>query len=154
MVGSEAYASGLSAADLPDYFINYDMIAYTSPGPDTLCPVARQSAGDYIVAITPEWAAESAAELARDARVFVPDLRFYAATLPSEYASSFLIENGTRSDQEPFWERGAHGLFFTTADRNPHYHTPQDTLGTLDLAFLTRVVKGGLATVCVRAGIQ
>ncbi|MBN2352276.1 MAG: M28 family peptidase [Spirochaetales bacterium] len=154
MVGSEAYVSGLSAADLPDYFVNYDMISYTSSSPDTLCPIARQTAGDYIVALTPEWAAESVAEFTRDARLFVPDLRFYAATLPSDYSSSPLINNATRSDNESFWNRRAHGLFFTTADRDPYYHSPQDTIDTLDIAFLTKVVKAGLATICVRAGIQ
>ena len=154
MVGSAAYVSSLSSADLPDYFVNYDMISYTSPSPDTLCPIARQTAGDYIIALAPEWAAESVAEFARDARLFVPDLRFYAATLPSDYASSPLINNATRSDNESFWNRGAHGLFFTTADRDPYYHSPQDTIDTLDITFLTKVVKAGLATICVRAGIE
>jgi aminopeptidase YwaD len=152
--GSTAYANGLTASSLPDFFINYDMIGYTCAQPDTLCAVSRQTAGDYIDVFTPEWAAEGAAEFARDARLFVPSLRFFAATLPGDYRQAPLLNNATRSDNEPFWDRGAHGLFLTTADRNPYYHTSADTLDTLDIDFLTRVVKAGLACVCVRAEPQ
>ena len=153
-LGSTAYAAGLTPAVLPDFFVNYDMIGYTQAGPDSLCPVARQQAGNYIAVFAPEWAAESVAEFARDARLFVPALRFYAATLPGDYAQAPLLDNATRSDNEPFWDRRVHGLFCTTADRNPHYHTPQDTLDTLDIGFLSRVVQAGLACICVRAELH
>jgi hypothetical protein len=154
MTGSSAHVANLTASTLPSFFLNYDMIGYTSNKPDTLCAVSRQEKGNYIDVFIPEWAAEGAAEFARDAHYFAPDLRFFAATLPAAYARTPILDNATRSDNEPFWGRGVHGLFLTTADRNPHYHTAGDTLDTLDIAFLAMVVKAGLACLCVKAEMQ
>jgi hypothetical protein len=155
LLGSAAYAGSLTSTTLPDFFINVDMIGYTQDHPDTLCAVSHQESGDYIAAFTPEWSAESVAEFARDAKLFVPGLRFFAAAVPSNYNQSPLINNAARGDNESFWNRGVHGLFLTaTADRNPWHHTPNDTLDRLDLDFLTMVVKASLACVCVRAEIM
>lgn len=65
-----------------------------------------------------------------------------------------LVENGNLlqasrlSDHSPFWDEGYPALMITDTSflRNPHYHTPTDTVDTLDLDFLHHVAEG-----CYRA---
>ncbi len=67
------------------------------------------------------------------------------ATVPSEgIALPEAIGAIGRSDHASFWKYGYPALMVTdTANfRTPHYHTPQDTVETLDLDRLTRVVLG------------
>lgn len=53
-----------------------------------------------------------------------------------------------RSDHAPFWDAGYAALMLTDgADtRNPYYHTPADSIGTLDFDFMANVVKATLGT--------
>ncbi len=48
------------------------------------------------------------------------------------------------SDHAPFWDAGYPAMMVTDTAflRNPHYHKPSDTIGTLDLDFLTGVCRG------------
>jgi len=48
------------------------------------------------------------------------------------------------SDHSPFWDAGYAALMITDTSylRNPYYHTPRDTLDTLDLRFLHLVAEG------------
>lgn len=67
------------------------------------------------------------------------------ATVPSEgIALPEAIGAIGRSDHASFWKYGYPALMVTdTANfRTPYYHTPQDTVETLDLDRLTRVVLG------------
>lgn len=53
------------------------------------------------------------------------------------------------SDHSPFWDAGFAALMLTDTSflRNPHYHTPGDTIETLDFEFLQQVAEGAfLAT--------
>lgn len=65
------------------------------------------------------------------------------------------IQDSRRSDHAPFWDRGYPALLVTdTANlRNANYHTPLDTLETLDVPFATRVTRAALATVAIEAGV-
>ena len=49
-----------------------------------------------------------------------------------------------RSDHAPFWDAGFPAMMVTdTADfRNPYYHSPNDTLETLNLTFITQIANG------------
>lgn len=75
-----------------------------------------------------------------------------AARFPSEGAAlpGFVAGVGW-SDQWSFWQMGYPGVMVTdTATfRNPHYHQPTDTPGTLDYPRLARVTAG-LATVLAK----
>lgn len=53
------------------------------------------------------------------------------------------------SDHSPFWDSGYAALMITDTSflRNPHYHTPGDTLETLDMEFLEQVAQGCFAAV-------
>ncbi len=62
---------------------------------------------------------------------------------------AYCVWLGLYSDQRPFWDRGFQALLVTdTAGyRNPYYHQPSDTLGTLNLDFAADVANAGLAAV-------
>jgi hypothetical protein len=48
------------------------------------------------------------------------------------------------SDHSPFWDAGYNALMVTDTSfmRNPHYHKMSDTIETLNMPFLARVVDG------------
>jgi aminopeptidase YwaD len=56
----------------------------------------------------------------------------------------YAIPDSRRSDHSPFWSCGYKAIMVTdTANlRNPYYHSPRDTIDTLDLDFLTGVCHG------------
>lgn len=64
--------------------------------------------------------------------------------------------NFRRSDHARFWDAGIPALFINDGAnfRNPHYHQPTDRLDTIDLAFMTNIVKTTVATIARLAGLQ
>lgn len=61
-----------------------------------------------------------------------------------------LLQATRLSDHSPFWDAGYPALMITDTSflRNPHYHSPGDTVETLDAEFLHRVAEGCLHAVC------
>ena len=59
------------------------------------------------------------------------------------------IPDTLRSDHAPFWKAGIPALMLTdTAEfRNPFYHTPGDTIDSLDFDFMRRVCEAVVATI-------
>jgi hypothetical protein len=51
------------------------------------------------------------------------------------------VPDSRRSDHAPFWDKGYRAIMVTdtTNFRNPHYHQPTDTMGTLNLDFAAKV---------------
>ncbi|MGD0115078.1 MAG: M28 family peptidase [Dehalococcoidia bacterium] len=81
-----------------------------------------------------------------------------ASAVPSLPVSSLEVpgngDHDTRgSDHSPFWDWGYQALAVDdTADfRNPNYHTPADTLSTLNLSFAADVTNATLAAVVAAA---
>ena len=64
------------------------------------------------------------------------------------------IQGVDLSDHASFWDEGYHAVMVTDTSfcRNPYYHSPGDTVDTLDLDFMTGVVKGLVASVRSVAG--
>jgi hypothetical protein len=60
-----------------------------------------------------------------------------------------LLQATRLSDHSPFWDAGYPALMITDTSflRNPHYHTPGDTVDTLDPVFLESVAQGCLEVV-------
>lgn len=60
-----------------------------------------------------------------------------------------LLQASRLSDHSPFWDAGYPALMITDTSflRNPHYHTPGDTIETLDFEFLQLVAEGCLSAV-------
>ncbi len=58
------------------------------------------------------------------------------------------------SDQRNYWDAGYPAVMITDTAflRNPHYHTPDDTAGTLDYERMAGVVDGVLNAVLHLAG--
>ncbi|MFX0184118.1 MAG: M28 family peptidase [Candidatus Hodarchaeota archaeon] len=60
-----------------------------------------------------------------------------------------MIPDLLRSDHAPFWRFGIPAIMVTdTANfRNPYYHTPGDTINTLDFLFMKKICQTTLATI-------
>jgi Zn-dependent M28 family amino/carboxypeptidase len=67
-----------------------------------------------------------------------------------------LLPDTRRSDHATFWDQGFPAVMLTdTANfRNPHYHQLSDTLDTLNLNFMSQVVKGVTAAAIGLAGAR
>jgi aminopeptidase YwaD len=152
MVGSHAYVDTLTDAELPSFFINFEMIGYTAPE-DMTNLLNGQPSGNWIGVYAPVWASQYPVDFANAASIFTPDLPYYATFIPANWEDSPIIDNLGRSDHRWFWMRNTPGLMITDGAelRNPNYHQPTDTFATLDLAFMTKVVKASLATALLKA---
>ncbi|NIM59628.1 MAG: M28 family peptidase [Candidatus Aminicenantes bacterium] len=126
LYGSEHYA--LEARQRGEDIIaviNLDMIAYTDSIPEDL---------DIISNPASEWLAD----------------RFFSTSITyTPLLNIFKMVNAsvTYSDHSPFWDRG-YSAILGIEDiplSNPHYHTTNDTIDTLNLDFTTEVVKASLA---------
>src|SRR5690606_22115028 len=62
---------------------------------------------------------------------YVPELRLVSASLPG---TGTIAPDLRRSDHARFWDAGIQALMLTDAAnfRNPNYHTPGDSIGTLN----------------------
>ena len=83
--------------------------------------------------------------LERVAAIFrsVESLPVESLTVP---ADGRLFPEARLSDHSPFWDRGYPALLITdtTFFRNPYYHSAEDRVETLDLAFLAKVTEAVL----------
>ncbi|TXB68847.1 M28 family peptidase [Phaeodactylibacter luteus] len=139
--------------------LNMEMIGYFSDAPNSqtlpdgfalLFPqasaevAAQQNRGNFLtnVAIQSSEPLRQAFDAA--AAAYVPELRVISLQAPDGLVPPDLA----RSDHAPFWGAGLPALMLTDgADfRNPHYHEPSDTIGTLNFAFMSNCVKAVVAT--------
>ncbi len=88
------------------------------------------------------------------AAAYVPELKVKSIAAPAAW-QTFTPDLG-RSDHAPFWVAGIPALMLTDGAnfRNPNYHTPNDTLGSLNFTFMANVVKAAVATLAELAEIQ
>jgi len=87
------------------------------------------------------------------AGVYVPDLSVMSLILQ---LNGIIAPDFRRSDHANFWDIDVPALLITDGAnmRNPYYHTPADSLGTLNFTFMSNVVKAAVATIAELAGIQ
>jgi Zn-dependent M28 family amino/carboxypeptidase len=80
-----------------------------------------------------------------------PGLPVETITLPG---AGTIIPALRQSDHAPFWDAGIPALLVTDTAffRNPNYHTPKDTAGTINLVFLTQVAQGVLEGILETVG--
>lgn len=130
--------------------VSLEMLGYCDhrPGSQTL---PRTLVGLYpetgnFIAILGNQNSNRLLELFRDGMRQVPGLPVETLTVPENGES---LQASRLSDHSPFWDAGYAALMITDTSfmRNPHYHTPGDTLETLDLDFLRRVAQGSLEAV-------
>lgn len=106
--------------------------------------------GNFGVVNQNEWelAFENAAE------EYVPDLKVITFVAPANWES--VAPDLGRSDHGSFWQADYPAVMLTgTAEfRNPNYHLPGDTIGTLNFTFMSNVVKAAVATLAEEAEIH
>jgi hypothetical protein len=171
LVGSGRYVKEM----IPDEetiagFLNLEMVGYYTEAPNSqtlpagfqlLYPdlydelAAEGFRGDFLnnvgeavhsVALMSQFAAAAAEH--------VPSLK--VKSLAAHTAWQTLTPDLGRSDHAPFWVDGIPALMLTDGSefRNPNYHTPNDTLGSLHFTFLSSVVKATVATLATLADIR
>ncbi len=76
-------------------------------------------------------------------------------TYPSEIGLNIVRPGASgRSDHASFWEYGFDAIFFSEYEFNqPNYHSPTDTIDTLDIDYATRVTRLIVGTLIELAGI-
>ncbi len=165
LVGSRHHAEQLSEAGADIIgMIGLDMIAYTCATPGCQVPFfdiplcinvepEGVSVGTGIAVLGNDASAGLLSRFAVAATTYVPSLEFVTGQV-ADMGACFSLTR--RSDHAPFWDNGFEGLLITdTAEgRNPYYHTPDDTIDTLDLAFARQVTQAALATVALEVGVS
>jgi Zn-dependent M28 family amino/carboxypeptidase len=103
-------------------------------------PVQVPESGNFIAVIANERSGEISDTFGRSVEQLRIDLPFVVLTVPG---NGELLPDSRRSDHAPFWDEGFRAVMLTdtTNFRNPHYHLPTDTLGTLNLEFAAKVCR-------------
>jgi hypothetical protein len=131
MLGSEAYATrARSQGQNIKGYLNMDMIAYNSGAPNEINLFARSSVPGSINMMDLYASVISAYEL---------------NLVPVKYTDRSI---GNYSDNKSFWDEGYASIVTTEdyyGDTTPYYHTSNDRLSTLDMAYYTEMVKASLA---------
>ncbi len=130
---SQRFPTGLDPAILPKYNTNENL-----------------STGDFIVIVSDDKSAnlaESFFNCCQKEEIGCP-----VANLTVPFDFEFLklhMRDLLRSDHAPFWRHGIKGLMISDSAnfRNPYYHTPADTIDTLDFDFLGKIAQTTLATI-------
>lgn len=161
LIGSQRYViNGIKPFEDIQGVLNFEMIGYYSDEPNTqelptgfglLFPEAAQEVeddenrGNFLfacgnIASNPLLSAFIAAS-----EEYVPELRLITVAVPG---TGTLAPDLRRSDHSRFWDAGMEALMLTDASefRNFNYHSPGDTIGTLDFEFMANVVKATVAT--------
>ncbi len=140
LIGSYHYANWAFAQGLDIRgVINMDMIAYVDDPPNNTWDINLYGDSQSV-----------------DLTHFLADMvEQYSEAVPYE----IIVANTQRgSDHYPFALKGYEAVFaidaqlWSAPDWNPYYHSPADTLGTLDVEYATEVVRGVVAATASLAG--
>ncbi|MEO0471448.1 MAG: M28 family peptidase [Bacteroidota bacterium] len=84
------------------------------------------------------------------AALYVPALKVVTVDVPG---NGSITPDLRRSDHASFWDANIPALMITDAAdfRNPNYHSPNDTVGSLDLGFMKQVVQASVASMAALA---
>lgn len=168
--GAIAYnATGIEANETIEGVFNLEMIGYYTNEPNTqMFPTgfellypdvyaeieADEFRGNFISNIGD--GNSVALQMAYDnaAIQYVPSLKVASIIAPPNWQS--ITPDLGRSDHAAFWNQGIPALMLTDGSefRNPHYHSPNDLIETLDFTFMADVVKAVVAAVATEAEIS
>jgi hypothetical protein len=132
LYGSAAYATRAKnqSQNIKGY-LNMDMIAYNSSAPNEIDLFASSSVTGSVDMMN----------------LFADAVTAYGLNLvPTKYTNDSL---GNRSDNKSFWDKGYPSILAIEdyyGDFTPYYHTANDRISTLDMAYYTNYVKAALAT--------
>lgn len=104
-------------------------------------PVAVPTVGNFLAIVGNQASQALTMTVQQAMRAYVPVVPLVVP------GNGELLPDTRRSDHVAFWEQGFPAVMLTdTANfRNPHYHQASDTLDTLNLDFMGRIVKGVVA---------
>lgn len=161
-IGSSRYVS----ESIPPYeqiegVFNFDMIGYYSdePGsqtfpagfnilfPEVYDSVAAQDfRGNFITNVANVNSNSIRSQFDSCAKLYVPELRVISLAVAG---NGEIAPDLRRSDHSRFWDAGYKALMLLDGGnfRNPNYHSPRDTIGTLNFSFMSNVVKATVGTV-------
>ncbi|WP_284694776.1 M28 family peptidase [Geomonas sp. Red32] len=113
-------------------------------------PVAAPTVGDFLAVVANEASAKVLQLFCGEVKRLGISLPLFPLAVPG---NGEILPDSRRSDHAPFWDLGYPALMLTdTADlRNPNYHAPTDTIGTLNIPFATEVCRATLAAVMALA---
>jgi len=146
LLGSLAYVSHLKATDQEirgavvlecvGFTCTEEGSQFAPPG----LPIAVPTMGNFLGIVGNRASAGLASLIEQAASQYVPDLKTVSLLVPGQGES---FPDARRSDHAAFWHFDYPAVMLTdTANfRNPHYHQPTDTLGTLDLTFMHQVTR-------------
>ncbi len=161
LIGSQRYVqNAIQPFEDIQGVLNFEMIGYYSDEVDSqtlpagfglLFPQAvadieaNDNRGNFLVVCGNDNSNSLITDFMDASALYVPNLRAIQLQVPG---NGTIVPDLRRSDHTPFWDSGRKALLLTDgADtRNPHYHTPADTIGTLDFDFMTNIVKATLGT--------
>ncbi|MEZ4830124.1 MAG: M28 family peptidase [Bacteroidia bacterium] len=165
-LGSQRYVNqGIQTWETIEGVINLEMIGYYRNEPNTqvfpagfnlLFPaaynavVADSSRGNFITNVAEPNSLVLKETFDSCAARYVPGLRVIDIVAPANPA---LVPDLLRSDHAWFWASGIPALMITDGAnfRNPNYHTPGDSVGTLHFPFMQDVVRASVATLITLA---
>lgn len=168
MVGSEHYIqSAIPSLYQLQGVVNFEMIGYYSTQPNSqnlpagfnlLFPdaynaiAAQQFRGNFLANVGNAISTDLIALYDSCAAAYVPQLLVHSIAVPG---NGDLVPDLRRSDHASFWDAGYKALMLTDGGnlRNPNYHSPADTMGTLNFTFMTNVVKAAVATIAKLGGL-
>lgn len=130
LYGSIAYAKEVwQNGENVQAVLNMDMLGYNTPGSTPFIELHTRPSNASDLAI---------------AGLYADVISTYGLNLSPQ----ILQDRLSASDHAPFWDRGYPAILAIEdwQDHTPNYHTPQDRLSTLDLAYYTAFVKASLAT--------
>lgn len=142
MVGSSRYVASLKRDRIqPIGMVSLEMVGFTHPSqsyPLGLAPFYPKE-GNFIGVGANSRSRSLLTRFVRGMRR-VPNLPVETITVPG---GGGIIPAIRLSDHSPFWDAGIPALLVTDTSfyRNPHYHTAEDAIETLDLPFLERVAQ-------------
>lgn len=166
LVGSQKYVqNGLKPYENINGVLNYEMIGFYSEQPNSqsipsgfnmLFPQAYQainadSAKGNFLFICGNTNSSSLSNLfVTAAQQYVPTLRLIKVDVPG---TGSVAPDLRRSDHASFWDAGKKAVMISDCGnfRNYNYHTAGDSIGTLNFAFMTNVIKATLATMATLA---
>ena len=170
LIGSYRYVNegGLEEDEFVDAVFNFEMIGYYDDTPnsqtlpfgfDLLFPdataevVANDNRGDFITNVGSATSIPLMEYYDSIAGVYVPELSVVSLNVPGNGAAT---QDLRRSDHAMFWDAGIKALMLTDGAnfRNPYYHSPNDTVGTLNFTFMSNVVKATIASLAGLAEIR
>jgi Zn-dependent M28 family amino/carboxypeptidase len=145
-MGSRVYAlQAWKKKERIDGMICLEMVGYTcrQPGcqsyPFPLMFFGYPKQGDYIGIVGNMSSGSLTRSLFRNFSKN-PELPVIKLTVP---LGGWLLPSVRLSDHASFWDRGYKAVMITDTAffRNPHYHTPSDTMDKLDFGFMAELVK-------------